>query len=145
MIDSSATSTAENDDDDLEEDDRSNLRSRSFRSRIISFSSSLLGFVSSRTTTLVCIPEAQTTNFLRSIPVPGTKALAPSAEGDVGVDEDADPAQFFQEKKDVADATEGEVTTSLDPETTPLAFKISTLTVILWSPLTTTAPRDTSR
>ena len=144
MIDSSTMSAAEND-DDLEEDERSNLRSLSFRSRIISFSSSLLGSVSARTTTLVCIPEAHTTNFLRSMPVPGTKTLAPSAEGDIGVDEDADPAQLFHEKKDVTGVTEGEVTTSLDPETIPLAFKISTLTVILWSPLTTTAPRDTSK
>jgi hypothetical protein len=87
IIESSAEGSPINDEElDDEDDDRFKRSSRSFLRRAISFSSSSSGSVPARTTTLVCIPEAHTTNLLRSIPVPGTKRLAA---------EDALPPAFF--------------------------------------------------
>lgn len=117
--------------------------SRSFLSRFISLSSSSLASVPARTTTLVCVPDAQTVNLLRSMPVPGTKTFSAIAAD--GVDGGEDPTQVRQDNKLDPDTEGDEAETSPEPGTDPLAFKISTLTVIEWSPLTTTAPRATSR
>lgn len=86
-----------------EDEDRFKRSSRSFLRRFISFSSSSSVSVPARTTTLVCIPEAHTTNLLRSIPVPGTKRLAaadtlPSAFFDPV--EEEEPNQPLQESSE---------------------------------------------